>query len=283
MALSTILAMPFVSNPPIALFEILCATTPADIPMILSTLHVSTDRPDRINETHRGLPGFPLTTADQGLIALQPLRVYSEGEVVAWKDKNRVYRYGVVVGTEPEGCRVTVQLGPLNSASMLSSDVFAFKRLSQTDQQIGSSDSSSRSTPTVHDAEDRAAQARSDTTGSSSGQRSDLVEAAAKLLASAGFPVAVETEVLMHELLDARKRLLKAELAVGEVRRQLDAQKDSTEALQRTVTCPVCYANMVDTLFECGHVLCQTCYAMLPNNKCPVCRMSITKTHRIFM
>jgi len=63
---------------------------------------------------------------------------------------------------------------------------------------------------------------------------------------------------------------------------QPDPFPDTTDATALRLRCSACMSNIVNTRFQCGHLLCSTCYNLLPNPKlCPLCREPIQNTSRI--
>jgi len=70
---------------------------PAQINDLLDRLEIY--RADHAALT-RGVPGQPVTPVDQELLTLSPLRHYQPGETVAYKDKQNIARYAVVVKYE---------------------------------------------------------------------------------------------------------------------------------------------------------------------------------------
>jgi ankyrin repeat protein len=63
---------------------------------------------------------------------------------------------------------------------------------------------------------------------------------------------------------------------------QPDPFPDTTDVTALRLRCAVCMSNIVNTRFQCGHLLCSTCYNSLPNPKlCHLCREPIQNTSRI--
>jgi ankyrin repeat protein len=63
---------------------------------------------------------------------------------------------------------------------------------------------------------------------------------------------------------------------------QPDPFPDTTDATALRLRCAACMSNIVNTRFQCGHLLCSTCYNSLPNPKvCHLCREPILNTSRI--
>ena len=63
---------------------------------------------------------------------------------------------------------------------------------------------------------------------------------------------------------------------------QPDPFPDTTDATALRLRCAACMSNIVNTRFQCGHLLCSTCYNSLPNPKvCHLCREPIQNTSRI--
>ena len=77
---------------------LLRCTDTASIAPLLDVLHIA----DTAGETRRGVAGTPVLAVDQELLQLRPLREYHHGEVVAWRDEERVIRYATVVSWKSE-------------------------------------------------------------------------------------------------------------------------------------------------------------------------------------
>jgi sacsin len=74
-----------------------CVDTSSIAPL-LQVLHIA----DTAGEGRRGVAGTPVLPVDQELLQLRPLREYHHGEVVAWRDEDRVMRYATVVSWKTE-------------------------------------------------------------------------------------------------------------------------------------------------------------------------------------
>jgi ankyrin repeat protein len=63
---------------------------------------------------------------------------------------------------------------------------------------------------------------------------------------------------------------------------QPDPFPDTTDVTALRLRCYACMDKIVNTRFQCGHLLCSNCYNLLPNPKlCPLCREPIQNTSRI--
>ena len=70
--------------------------------------------------------------------------------------------------------------------------------------------------------------------------------------------------------------------AAGPLDYQPDPFPDTTDATALRLRCAACMSNIVNTRFQCGHLLCSTCYNSLANPKvCHLCREPIQNTSRI--
>ena len=61
---------------------------------------------------------------------------------------------------------------------------------------------------------------------------------------------------------------------LGQAELTTEMTDDRTEVLEKALECICCFT-VTPTVFQCarGHLICETCQASLPENKCPVCRI----------
>ena len=124
----------------------ICGSAPDDIPSVLSELRVCGVSRATLRGMQRGCVGAALLDEDSSLLQLTPLRVYTQGEIVAWEmtesssrsGQGRGMRYGRVTdvgGASDEASshdfggirQIKVEVEPERFQLFLTSQIYSFK------------------------------------------------------------------------------------------------------------------------------------------------------------
>ena len=241
------------------------------------------------NSRDRCIPGCPVTPADAAALQLKPLAEYTQGEVVAWKDANGVMRYGCVLVTPAEDAagagpdatpsalqQVKLRLGVHKVALMLASEIYCFRHAAPL--------ALAPAQPRHRAAAEAPAAPLAQGCQPAEKARDDIISVVTSLLSKVDVDLSLDKQDLMRRICALQTDLKKADRSCVELQSAVRRLEDEKEALSSKMCCPICYSNPVDTLLlECGHCLCSGCAKRLMNDSCPVCRLVIVGTHRMFL
>ena len=112
----------------------------------------------------------------------------------------------------------------------------------------------------------------------------DVIGAISGLLARTGIPMSLQENDLMARVLELQASNKRAESALQQERQQHLETRHHLAGAVNVFHCGVCLTNDIDhVITPCGHPICETCMKQLPRNKCPFCRVSISKTVKLYL
>ncbi|KAL3643316.1 hypothetical protein CASFOL_014131 [Castilleja foliolosa] len=239
--------------------------------------------------------GRDILHQDATRVQFHPLRPFYKGEIVAWRSSNgERLKYGrVPEDVKPSAgqalYRFLVEVSPGITETLLSSNIFSFKNISYTDEELPA---------TIHEGDNMVPEnTRAETSGGVSSRpaqrqpvqdlqcgrvsAAEFVQAVHEMLSSAGINLDVEKQSLLQTTLILQEQLKESQAALLLEQEKSETATKEADTAKAAWSCRVCLTNEVDvTLIPCGHVLCQRCSSAV--SRCPFCRKQVSKTIRVF-